>query len=411
MYVIQAGQYLFPLFIIPLLLHTIGTNKYGEIIIAGAIAQYLSSLADFGFGLTGTRAAALTLSSASDLQDLYTSIQASRWILFLTGCLAIGIFTAFDIIPQNLVLLVFFACIGTLNTILLPQWYLQATGHLYYIAITQAIAKSITILGIIILVKKPDDQLIAAFLLFCTPILTTATGCAYLHHSRALPSYNQISTIKIIDTLQHNWNIFIAKFAIELYTSTNTIIISIASTTNAVAYFYVAERIVRGIQSLAQPVVQGYFPIISALTQSNKHHALSIIRRLSLYLLLFSTLSTTSILLHPYFFIDLLYGSTPEDAILTIQILSINITIITISNIYGQSTLLAFGYERIFSRVLLFAGLTGPLLIAAFSSALGASGASIAVVLIETLVSTLMFLAATSKGLNPFDFRTRRKPS
>lgn len=401
-YAIQAAQYLLPILLVPYLLTHIGTANYGAIIFSQSIAQYLVIICDYGFSYSATRDAARLKSASADLSHFYTTTQYTRWILLFISLLVLVYIIYLTPSMQEDWFLYAIAALTPISGIILPQWYLQSIEKLEPLMASQVSGKLICFACCITFVNAPDDKALSAFFLSGSGFLTAIIVRWRLQTQQTFPIKNSANIRSIIAKLRTGWQLFKGKVAIELYTTSNSVIIGFLTTHTEVAYFYVAERIVRGIQTLSQPIVQGHYPSISIMAINSPNLALNAVRYL--FIRIFTTAAIISILLmlKPEPIIAFFYDSLPEKAVLTFRCLVPILPIITVSNIYGNLILLPFGHERQFSRTLIIAGCIGPILIIIFSTMHGAPGAGVAVVITETIVSLLMLVTAHSLKLNPF---------
>lgn len=406
-YTIQATQYLLPILLVPYLLTHIGTANYGSIIFSQSIAQYLTIICDYGFSYSATRDAARLKAASADLSLFYTTIQHTRWTLLFIS-LPVFIYIIY-LIPsmQEDWLLYAIAVLTPITGIILPQWYLQGIEKLEYLMISQVSGKIVCFTCCIIFIDTPDDKTLSALFLSGPGFLTAIIIRWRLQSRQAFPPRNSTGINSIITRLRTGWQLFKGKIAIELYTTSNSVIIGFVTTPTEVAYFYVAERIVRGIQTLSQPIVQGHYPAVSAMTIISPSQALNAVRYLFIRIFPATAIVSIILIIKPDPIIAFFYSSLPENAVLTFRCLVPILPIITISNIYGNLILLPFGHERQFSRILIIAGCTGPILITIFSTMHGAPGAGVAIVITESIVSLMMLVTAHSLTLNPFSSDNR----
>ena len=52
---IQGANFILPLIILPYLVRTLGSEKYGLVMVAQSVALFLTIIVDFGFNISATR--------------------------------------------------------------------------------------------------------------------------------------------------------------------------------------------------------------------------------------------------------------------------------------------------------------------------------------------------------------------
>ena len=91
--------------------------------------------------------------------------------------------------------------------------------------------------------------------------------------------------------------------------------------------------------------------------------------------------------------VSVLLGVQYEQSIILIKILSAIPFLVAISNVLGTHTLLTFGYNRIYSRILLVSALISIILIIPMSYFFSDKGAAFTMLLTEFCVTLMMYVS------------------
>ena len=86
---IQGGNYIVPLLMLPYLGHVLGAREFGVLAYCQAVAQYMVLLTDYGFNFTATRLVSVKRDHPEGLAEVYTSTFAARLVLVAAALLLI----------------------------------------------------------------------------------------------------------------------------------------------------------------------------------------------------------------------------------------------------------------------------------------------------------------------------------
>jgi len=190
--------------------------------------------------------------------------------------------------------------------------------------------------------------------------------------------------------------------AISLYTTSNTFILGLFTNNTIVGYYAAAEKIIKAIQGLLNPISQTVYPYISKLASESKERALNFIRKLVKIVGGISFVISFSIFIFADFVVNILLGSQYQQSIIVLRILAFLPFIIGLSNIFGIQTMLTFNLKQAFSKILISAGLLNIVLALILAPLYQHIGISIAVLTTEIFVTLSMFFYLKRKGIKIF---------
>lgn len=390
--VLQFANYALPLLLLPYLAHTLGVEKLGLLAFSISLMQLFTVLVDYGFNLSAARQASILRNDSTALNQLFAAITALRIALATAGLFILYILV--QTIPRlhtdaNLYFASYSLVIGNA---LFPLWLFQGLERLKLASLIQIGTKLVGFLSTFLLVESPNDVVLAALLqtstnlvaaLISLPLVPTAIGVTRI----AAPKLKHMR-----QQLKDGWDIFLSSAAINLYTTSNILILGSLTNPSTAGIYHVAEKTVRAVQYLFEPINQAVFPYMSKLAQDNPQAALDFNDKLLKWAGAVSFLACISLAITAPWLVPLLFSPDFSESIQLIQAMAPLPFIIVISNIIGKQKLLTFGFNQEFSRIILRgAGLNFAIfpLMAHFFGALGAAFAN---VVTETIIAILFVL-------------------
>lgn len=395
---IKGLEYIMQFITFPYLIRVLGISTFGSIAFAQSIIQYFVLFTDYGFNLTGPKDIAKH-DGITERGRYFANIFWAKVLLlsfatvvFAGICLFCWYYTAYDIL---LLIVVYSTVIGN---VLFPLWFFQGIQQMHYITFVNAIARFLSVLGIFICVKSPDDYILAAFLQGVTPCFAGIISWYILrkkyHETWCLPTWKGIC-----QTLQDAREVFISTIAINVYTASNTVILGFMTNATVVGYFSAAYKIISCVQQGMAPIMQAVYPHISKRMSEDREGALRFIHKL-LYVfgggslvislgLLFCATSITTIL----------FGKGYEETIVMLQILSLLPFIIALSNVFGIQTMLPFGLHREFSHIITASAVVNTILVFPLIYLWGGVGTCISMVVTECFVTISMGIVLRKKKI------------
>ena len=98
----------------------------------------------------------------------------------------------------------------------------------------------------------------------------------------------------------------------------------------------------------------------------------------------------------------IIMGDSYEESILILRILSFFLFVVALSNIFGVQTMVTFGRQNIFSRILMLSALFNFVLIFPLIHFWEGVGLSVTVMIVESFVTITMYLILRKHGIRLF---------
>ena len=386
---LRGVDYVLNFVMLPFLLRMLGAEKFGAIVFMQSIVQYMVVAVDYGFNMTAPR----DIARASDEQSIgriFSNVMASK--LLIAGVLIVLTTFAVGIMPPSVEfdLPLLLAVLPTvLGNIAFPVWFFQGIQQMKFITITSTAARLIILLAMFATIEKPDDYILAALLQSSMMIVS-----GILSFGIILRQYRYVfvrpTLDGVIESLKDGRQIFISTVAINLYTTTNIVILGVMTSAEAVGFFGAANKLIDSVKGLMGAISNAVYPHVSAKVKASAIEAIAFIKRFGrMYVGLFFAISASmSLLAAPI--VELLFGAGYEQTISILRLMAWLPFIIAISNVFGIHFMLNFGLQNLFSRILLAAAALDFLIIFPFTDMLGNFGVAIVMVLVEIFVSVVM---------------------
>lgn len=389
LFAIRGFEYVISFLTFPYLVRTVGISPFGSIAFAQSIIAYFNLFTDYGFNMTGPRDIAKH-DSKEERGRVFASIFGAKLLLLLISFVPllilmgyVGKFTTYN---PWLFAIVYISVIGN---VISPVWFFQGIQQMRYITMVNAIARIVTALGIFIIVKSEEDYLWAALMQSISPMVAGAISWELIR--RKFPEVCRLPKwIGVKKALKDGWDIFASNIAINLYTGSNTVFLGMLTNSTVVGYFSSAQKIINAVQNGLAPVTQAIYPHISKMIDQDKQGALSFIRKIMQFYCGGNLLISLILVIFAAPIIHILMGNAYEESILMLRLLAFLPFIISLSQIFGIQTMLPYGMNKEFSRIIIASAIVNTVLVFPLIFFAGGSGVCISMLCTETFVTLAM---------------------
>ena len=397
--VIKGLEYILAFITFPYLVRVLQVEQYGLIVFAQSIIQYFVLLTDYGFNLLGPREIAQH-DSVKERGSVFSNIFFSKLLLLFGstviygfGMLGLAYYHKVDIV---LYLIFYLMVIGN---VLFPVWFFQGIQQMRYITFVNIIANVFRVAGIFMLVKTPQDYLLAALFQAIVPLVAAVFSWVILVKDYpevlVLPNRQGIKKMFV-----DGWSVFTSTIAINLYTASNVVVLGMMTNNTVVGYFSGAKKIIDNVTLLISPITQAIYPYVSKKASISKTDALSFLHKIIIALGGGNLLLSLFIMVFAEWIVKLLLGSGYEQSVLLLRIMAFLPVIISLSNIFGVQTMLVFGMQKEFSRILMMAAVLNTCVVLPMIYLYEGIGVSVTITVTECFVTVMMWYVLKCKGIN-----------
>lgn len=301
--VLQAVNYILPLITLPYLVKTLGIEYFGLLAFATATIAYFGILTDYGFNLTATKEISIHRESRTKTIEIFSSVMTIKFLLLLFSFVLLSVLV-FSIQKFANHWEIYFLSFGVvIGQFLFPVWFFQGMEKMRYITYLNLISKSIFTIAIFVFVQEKNDlYLVPLFLSLGTMI--AGLFSLYIIYSQFKTPFKLQSKKTIKYYLFDGWHVFLSRFYVSMYTTTNLILLGLFTNNILVGYYAIAEKIVLAIAGIFEPLNQTIYPYLARKYKENFQFFVDFIKRIAL---LFILASSFFVLLAQYFIEQLVY--------------------------------------------------------------------------------------------------------
>ncbi len=396
---LQGINYILPLITFPYLVRVLGVEKFGLLAFASATIAYFNILTDYGFNLTATREISIYRDNKSKLNEIFSSVIIVKFILMIVSfILLLVLIFSFPKFREDckIFILTFGMIIGQ---VLFPQWFFQGIERMKYITFLNILAKGLFTIAIFIFIHKSSDYWKVPLINSLGFIVAGAIALYIIFKDFNIKfSFQRLNVLKqyFID----GWHIFISNIAISLYTVSTTFILGLFTNNTIVGYYSIADKIKSAVQGLLGPVSQTIYPYISKKVKENKLAGLKFIKKIIIYIGIFSFVLSFLLFLFAPEIIHLVAGAKYDRSILVLRIIAFLPFIIALSNIFGIQTMLNFNRKKAFSKILISGSVLNIILSIILVPLFQEIGSAISVLIVEFYITLIMFIYLQKTGIN-----------
>ena len=335
----SASQLLFPLITFPYASRIMMADGIGQVNFFQSIISYISLFTCLGIPMYAIREIAKVRDNLEKMTRTTVEILLLHAFLTLFGYIIVAAIcmTVAKVqtdIPLFLILSVsiFFTAIGC-------EWFYQGIEDFKYVAIRGIVVKTVSVLLLFLLVKSKEDILwYGAYTVFGVlggNIFNFIRLRKYLH--RDFVGFSKLHPFKHLKPALH---IFVFNVIASIYLQLNNVLLGFMKDAEAVGYFTAATKLMVIAVGLSSALGTVMMPRTSNLVAENKMNEFKELVQKSYDFIIASTIPLTIglIFVSPYIIL-VLCGVNFTPAILTSQIIALNVLMIGISNVLGMQIL------------------------------------------------------------------------
>jgi PST family polysaccharide transporter len=257
---IQGTNFILPLIIFPYLVRTLGSEKYGLVMVAQSVALFLTIIVDFGFNISATREVANLKNDKEKLSQFYWNIFSIKLaLIMITFLLLLGLIIYVD--KFSLDPLVYLFSFGlVLGQAIFPTWFFQGIEKMQVITIVNVAAKLFFTISLFFVVLSPADFEYVPIFNGLGFVISGLFGFVFsLQYVKfVFPKLSQVKEI-----IENSSSLFFSNFAVSLYTSSNTLILGFFAGDSIAGVYASMEKLILAIKSMYSPFYQAIFPNLS----------------------------------------------------------------------------------------------------------------------------------------------------
>lgn len=361
---LQVLNLVLPLVTYPYLIRVLGSEVFGKVIFAQAIAAYFSMIINYGFNITATRDISINRNDPEKVNQIISGVLTLKSALWLASLilLVILVFAISQLRADKwLYLLSFGICFQEL---LLPIWYFQGTEKMRYITIFQFVSRASFVALIFIFIIQPGHYLLVPVFYGIGALLGGMGALLLLFNTKGVNFISQpLSQLQLM--LKDGLAIFFSRISSVITERANVVVIGAFLGMSQVAYYDFAIKILHALKLPADILVQTVFPRVAS-TLSKKLALRQLLLSLS-----WGLLAVIILWVWAQPITNIIGGNELAGAQRYLYYVAPLVLITCVSYSLGQPYLVAFGFIRLFSKVVIWSNaiyIIGILLLMAFQA-------------------------------------------
>ena len=394
LFTLKGAEYIVQFITLPYLLRVLGPEKYGAIAFAQTFINYGMLVVDYGFNLTAPRDVAK--SNENEIGQQFSAIYFAKIILLIVVLIIGSILFIFVNFDDWLLLLCLLPSL--FGNVIFPVWFFQGIQQMRFITIFNLIARLLSVGCIFLFVRHSEDYYLAAIFQSIVPVIAGGISLLVLYR-KYRNVFVKPKLLSIKEKIVTGWEIFISTLFINLYTNSNVFLLGLLTNNTIVGYYTAANKLIEAVKGLMVPISNAIFPHVSVLFKESKEKAVTFLCKM-LHFISGATLLTSSlVLIFSEQLVTIIMGDSYNESIVILRIISFLPFIIGLSNIFGIQTMVAFGMQRIFSRILMASASLNFILIYPMIYMWQGIGLAITVVIIESFVTVTMYIVLRKNNI------------
>ena len=401
---LEAVNYLLPLITLPYLVRVLGPAKFGVVAFAQAFIGYFVIVTDYGFYLSAPKNIATNREDTDKVSQIFSAVMILK-VFFMIASLIILTVVIF-IVPKfsNNKLVFIFAFGYVLGDVIFPTWFFQGMERMKYITYMYFIAKLFFLICIFVFIRSRSDYLYVP-LFYSLGLIVAGIASLWIIFTRFKIRLKFPGFTYLIKEVQEGWHFFLSTLSISLYTHSGVFILGLLASETFVGYYSAAEKLIRAVQRMLWAASQSIYPFVNKLASTSRDKAMLFLRKV--IVLFGSSFFVVSIIIFigAPVIVKIILGGQYGESVIILRILAFLPFIISIGNIFGIQTMLAFNMKDIYCKILLMTAALHIFLAFLLASYYKHIGIAVAVLLSEIFVTLATFCYLRFKGFNYWDLR------
>lgn len=351
---IQAAQLLLPLLALPWLARVLGPAAFGLLMYMSVISVVVGLVMDWGFTLGAVRAAAICREKPAALAKILGDVLSAK-ILLAAACLA-GSVVLLPFLPHAATHpgAYALAVLAGLSRGINPTWFFQGMGSgMRRMAVWDIGSSAAVLLLTLACVRAPAQWPLYLFL------SASCKGLVYVLLTSGLLRRHHVSfSLRSgVDALSRTKTLFGGVLSSLLYNNGTQLILGFFLPPAQMGMLMAADKIVRAVVSLSNPVTQTLFPEICALRDAEQKRAAHLLRCSLLGTALAMLCAAAAIWCAAPWLISLALGKDYAGAVPVLRVMAFLAPILACNFVLGTQTLVSFHQEKSLTLTLAVVGL------------------------------------------------------
>ena len=389
LYLLQIFNTVIPLLTLPYITRILGSSQYGIFSIAVNIIGYYQVVVEYGFAMSATRKVAVSDHNKVEMDKTFSCVLWARVILLALCVVITGMYIFLNLAQLSQCVCLVILMITVLGNCVQLNWLFQGMENTKYISLTNIIARMISVVLVLLFVKKTSDLYLYCLLYSVSPFFSGCLGLLFAHKEYDIRLIH-VSFSDVWSELKEGWYVFTTQLSSKVFGAIGITFLGIFASHSEVGIYSAIQKIPNILMLVWSPVSQVLYPISSKkMKESEKMGAQFVSKCKKIFLPLFALVAVVCALISKPM-LEIAFGQ--EYAVKAYWIIPLLAWVVVgiYNNFSGIQTLLAGGYDKEYSNCfqigVVFTILSNLILIYLFKG----DGACIAPLLSECVLGFLL---------------------
>lgn len=387
--VLQAMRYLIPFIVLPYVTPIIGVKYFGDIAIAYSIALIFQTFVNFSFDYIGARDVARNREDQGKVSDIVSTIFCARILLYMAALVVLCAIVLAVPKFRDIWLLILISVATAFFSMHVSEWFFQGIEKMEHITIVNAISRVVYLILIFLFIKEREDYLLYPIFNLLGFVMAAAYSLSMMTMKYKCRLHIP-SALEIVGLYQKGKVLFVNQLCMSFCVNLPNILLGTISGSAAAGLYDAAGRLHIAGKHTINILSRTFFPFLSRNMDEHAGY-----RRLNF---VFSLLLAVLLFAFAPFLIHLLFSEEFESAIPLLRILSVSVFFVGLSSAYGVNYLLLVGQERLLRNITLIVTLLGILLFVLLTYFYGATGAAVAMVVLNAAFAVSYYVGSRLVG-------------
>lgn len=389
--VLQAVNILLPFITIPYVTRVFGAETYGVFSIALNWVTYFQLVIEFGFDLSATKKVA-EKGKTEDLGKLVSAVVFARLFLVLV-CLAatvgLALTSAVDNSQLMCMLVLFSMLIGYAIQL---NWLFLGLQDMKIVTISTAIARALSV-ALIFLMIHEQSQLALYSLLYSITYLLSGVLTHVFARNRYGIALAAPKARDVVSEMRDGMPIFLSNAAGKIIGNVGVTVLGACQPAAVVGSYAAILKIPQMVNLMFSPISQALYPRVNEERMRSRDAAKRLVGKIAVPILLAFALGLAVLVAIRIPIVSLLFGDEYVGCANTLIPLAVWVLLGIANNFLGVQLLIPFGYQRLYSALIVTDSFLSLLLNVLMGHAFGAIGVAAAIAISEAVLTIALAIA------------------
>jgi len=351
---IQLGNYVIPLLLVPYISRIVGIDNYGKLEYARTVVMYFVIISDYGFNLTATRAISINRDNKDKINKIVSSVFIAKILLFIVSTIAFYLLLEWNDNLTSNKLLLWSTFLIIFGNFLFPIWFFQGIEKIATIAYINFIIKLSVLASAYFLIKTSADYWKYNLLLSLAQIFIGLYSM-YIVFVKYKVKFVTIKFKAIFFKYKEGFHVFVTAMLVAVFVSYAFLLLKETSTDTEIGAYSTAHKLAMIIQVIILlPFSQAFFPFITKKAKESIITFDELIKKAALIIFGITLLASIFSFIFAELIITLLFGKDFLVAVPIFKILAFLPVFTILNNLFSYQGLLSLHKDKLFLYIHVF---------------------------------------------------------